>query len=456
MMILKKIQKTIQDYRLFDKKDKILLAYSGGVDSTGLLSLLLELRRDWSFKLFLAHFNHKLRQKAEEDEQFVRQTAQKHSLPLFVGSGDVRSYAKVRKLGIEESGRQLRYDFLQKVSLELGGTKIATGHTMTDQAETFLMRLMRGSGPRGLAGIYPVVEGTIIRPLLEIEREEIEACLKEKGIRFCIDESNYDRRYLRNRIRMDLIPYIKENFEPRIVPHLSTLASIIRDEDDLLEKITQEKAERVIIKKSREVFLELKSLFVLPRAIRRRVVRNFISEIQGDLRTVSFADIQSVLSLGEEKEFPLKKDYVLRRRKGLISLKKESLSQPQYEYHWKGEGTLEVKEIQLKIEGERVKRDDSLDLHYDDNTRVFLDLDKLCFPLLVRNRREGDRYHPLGAPGKKKLKEIMRAKGIPPSERGKHPIFLSGGEIVWVLGLSVAEKYKVREDTRNVFLIKKL
>ena len=158
-MILERIKETIQEFRLLEKKDNILIAYSGGVDSTGLLNVLLELQEKWSFKIFLGHFNHKLRQEAEEDEQFVRGVAQKYSLPLFVQSEDVRSYARVRKLNIEEAGRELRYDFLKKTALEIGKAKIATGHTMTDQAETFLMRLMRGSGLRGLAGIYPVVEG---------------------------------------------------------------------------------------------------------------------------------------------------------------------------------------------------------------------------------------------------------------------------------------------------------
>ncbi|GAI05678.1 unnamed protein product, partial [marine sediment metagenome] len=157
-MILDIVKKTIQEYKLLEKNDRILIAYSGGVDSTGLLNLLLELREKWSFELFLGHFNHKLRHTADEDEQFVKRMARKYSLPLFVGSKDVSSYARAKKLNIEEAGRELRYDFLKKTALKIGGAKIATGHTKTDQAETFLMRLMRGSGLRGLGGIFPLVE----------------------------------------------------------------------------------------------------------------------------------------------------------------------------------------------------------------------------------------------------------------------------------------------------------
>lgn len=455
-MILEKLKNTIQEYKLLDKKDKILIAYSGGVDSTGLFNLLLELREEWSFELFLGHFNHKLRQRAEEDEQFVKRVAQKYSLPLLTGSRDVRSYAQARRMNIEEAGRKLRYDFLKKIALKIGGAKVATGHTMNDQAETFLMRLMRGSGLRGLAGIFPVKEGVIVRPLIQIEREEIEAYLEKKGIEFCADESNFDRRFLRNRIRLELLPFIKENFEPNIVPRLARIAGIIREEENLLEKITQEKAKKSVSKKGNRISLDLESLSSHPRALARRVVRDFISELKGNLREVSFEDVESVLGLGERKEFSLKKDLVLRREQSQVFLKERIPSRIRYEYKWEGEEPLEIKQLKLRFEGKKIKRSNSLRLDFDDKTRAFLNLGKLKFPLLVRNRRQGDRYQPLGAPGQKKLKEIMRAKGIPLSERDRRPVFLSGGEIVWILGLPVSEKFKIECRKSDIFAIKKL
>jgi tRNA(Ile)-lysidine synthase len=455
-MILDRVKKTIQEYKLLERKDRILVAYSGGVDSTGLLTLLLELRQEWFFELFLGHFNHKLRHAADEDEQFVRRVANRYSLPLFVGSKDVRSYARKKRLNIEEAGRELRYDFLKKTALKIGTAKIATGHTMTDQAETFLMRLMRGSGLRGLGGIFPSVEGKIVRPLIQVERQDIEAYLKEKGIEFRIDESNLDRRFLRNRIRLDLIPYIKKNFEPEIVSSLARIASIIREEDSLLEKIAQEKAKKAISKGNNRISLQVKLLSSFPRAMARRVVRDFISELKGNLREISFEDVESVLRLKEGKEFPLRKDHILRREKNQIFLKSKTPPKVKYEYRWGGKGPLEIKELKLKFEGKKIKRGKSLPNDFDDQTRAFLDLGKLKFPLLVRNRREGDRYQPLGAPGQKKLKEIMRAKGIPLSERERRPVFLSGDKIVWILGLPVSEKFKVEKGTSDIFAIKKL
>jgi len=453
-MLLEKIKKTIRDHGLFLEEDKILIAYSGGVDSTALLHLLLELQKEWPVELFLGHFNHTLRQSAEEDERFVREAARKLSLPLFVGRGNVRARAKAMKQNIEETGRQLRYEFLSQKAEEIGGAKIATGHTLTDQAETLLMRLMRGSGLRGLAGIYPVVDGKLVRPLLEVERKDIEAYLKKKKLAFRIDESNFDRRLLRNRIRLELLPYIQKNFEPAIVQQLGRMASIIREEDAFLEEMAREKAKEAIKKKSHSVSLDRLPLSSAPRALARRVVRNFISELRGSLRRISFEDVESILNLDEGKEFSLKEDMILRREANQIVLKKKTVP-VRYEYEWEGKGILELRELGLKFEGKKIKSENFLRLCSDDQTRAFLSLGKLKFPLTVRNRREGDRYRPLGAPGRKKVKEIFRSKGIPLDKRERHPVFLSGDDIVWILGLPVSEKFKIEKETKGIFEIKK-
>jgi tRNA(Ile)-lysidine synthase len=210
----------------------------------------------------------------------------------------------------------------------------------------------------------------------------------------------------------------------------------------------------VLSKNNNRISLQAKALSSLPRAMARRVVRDFISELRGNLREISFDDVESILRLKEGKEFPLRRDHVLRREKDQIFLKSKTPPQAKYEYRWEGKGPLEIKELQLKFMGKKIKRGSSLPTDFDDRTRAFLDLGKLKFPLLVRNRRAGDRYQPLGAPGQKKLKEIMRAKGIPLSERERRPVFLSGDRIVWVLGLPISEKFRVEQRTADIFAIK--
>ena len=454
-MILEIVKKTIQEQGLLEPKDRILIAYSGGADSSALLHLLLELREEWSFELFLGHFNHKLRPGAEEDECFVRSVAGKYSLPLFTGSEDVRAEAEAAGLNIEEAGRKLRYDFLGKTASEIGRAKVATGHTLTDQAETLLMRLMRGSGLRGLAGIFPLKDDVIVRPLLRVEREDVEAYLKKNKIEFRVDESNFDRRFLRNRIRLDLLPYLKENFEPAIVQHLGRIAAIIREEDRLLDKITREKARKAIAGKNADITLDLQCLSSLPRALARRVIREFITRLRGSLRKISFDDVESVLALADGKEYSLKERLVLRREGNRVFLKKKARAED-YECRWSGQEPLEIKGLGLGFTGKKFRMEKASSLSFDDRTQACLDLKKLQFPLLVRSRREGDRYRPLGAPGQKKVKEIMRARGIPLSERERRPVFLSGNEIVWILGLPVSDRFKIKEGTIDIFQIKKL
>lgn len=454
-MVLNKFKKTIVKYNLLGKGDRVLVGYSGGPDSTALLTLLLDLRQECSLELGLAHFNHLLRRRAMGDEQFVIRVAQKYNLPLYLRREDIRDYAKKHGLNIEEAGRERRYEFLKKTASKISATKIATGHTMTDQAETLLMRLLRGSGLRGLGGIFPVVDGLVIRPLIELEREEIKTYLRAKSIPFRIDESNLDRRYLRNKVRLQLIPYLRKYFEPRIVEQLSRLAEIIRGEDEFLEEIAQAETQKALFKKNEKIFLEANALSSFPPGLARRCVRNYLAQVKGDLRRISFKDVESVLRLKEQKEFHLPGKLILRRERGYIFLKERPRPHVRYDYSWNGKEALNIEELGLRFTGRKIPKAGIPSFLFDDSQKAYLDGAKLRFPLVIRSRREGDRYQPLGAPGQKKLKEIMRAKGIPLSQRQQHPVFLSGGKIIWVLGLPVAEEFKVTPPTKDILVIEK-
>ena len=438
--------------------DRVLAACSGGPDSVALVALLLKLREEMPLEVHLAHFNHRLRDGAGEDESFVRDFARRSVLPLVSEGADVRSHAAKKKLNLEEAGRDLRYAFLRRAAARVGATKIATGHTMTDQAETVLMRLMRGTGLSGLAGIALVVAGKpcpIVRPLLGIAGPDLRAWLAAEGIPYREDPSNLDRRFLRNRIRAELLPELGRRYEPRIVAHLARLAAIAREEDELLGAFVRELADEFIVRKGRDASLDLKTLPLLLPALARRVAREYLRELQGDLRDISYEDVGLLLSLGEGKDLPLRKGLVLRREGGRVGLRKDRPPAKAYEILWDGRGEAVVAAAGMAFRGTRREADAGRSsFKNDDRTGVDLDAARLEFPLAVRNRRPGDLYRPLGAPGRKKLKEILRAKGVPVAGRDRLPVFLSRGEIVWAPGLPVAEKFKVTGTTETIFSIR--
>ncbi len=258
---------------------------------------------------------------------------------------------------------------------------------------------------------------------------------------------------MRNRIRSDLIPYLQKNFDPKIVPRLGKLTSLLMEEDSLLDSLSADKTRDVMLERNDRVELDIKKLLGLPLAIQRRVVRHFIHALKGDLQRISFEDVEKILKLDEGKEFSLKGSLVLKRGQGLIFVKESMPSKVQYAYSWMENQILDIGELGMRFVGTRQENLKFFSMRTDNYIEAYLDLDKLQFPLHVRNRQDGDRYQPLGSPGRKKLKEIMRAKNIPRPERDRHPVFLSGDEIVWVLGLPVSEKHKIMPKTRTAFVV---
>ncbi len=490
--IVRTVRSTILKYRMFGEGGHVLAACSGGPDSMALAGILRELGESMGFRVSVAHFDHKLRPGAADDEALARDMSRRWGLPFVAGGENVKGYAARKRLNLEEAARTLRYEFLRKAAAETGAGHIATGHTMNDQAETVLMRLMRGTGLAGLGGIAPVsgdAPPIVVRPLIEVRRTDVEEYLAERRIPSRADETNCDRRYLRNRVRLDLLPTLEEEYEPRIVEHLAGLAGIAREDEALLSGFIAEFTDDFILRTGTRLSLDAGRLALLPQALARRVVRAFIENVKGDLRTVTFDDVETLLGLGNGKESTIKKGLTFVREKGLIFEKPARRRAAKIEIAWDGRGDLEFgtgkgrtlfrgRVIEsglerllpgLNLAGRQARRptvagetgaepdwlDELLEVG-DDGTRAFFDHDKLRFPLIVRTRKPGDAYRPLGAPGRKKLKEIMRAKGISAGGRDALPVFVSGEDIVWVPGLPVAEKYKIGIRTRSVFAVERV
>ncbi len=452
-MLQKKVGKTIFEFSLLQPRDKVLVACSGGADSVCLLHLMLGLRESGPWEICVGHFNHQLRIEAWEDEAFVRDLAVRYSLEYFSGSRDVKAYAQSSRLNLEEAGRDLRYAFLKKTASEIGAAKIATAHTLNDQAETFFMRLLRGSGLRGLAGIAPILDDLIIRPMIQIERKEIETYLAERKIEYRTDISNLDRRYLRNRIRMDLLPRLQQDYESQVMLQIGRLTEIIRSEDDFLEGLVNHAETEAILGTDNQAVLDMEKLSQQPPALQRRLIRRYLERLRGHLRGISYENVETIRRLKTGKEFSLDERSVLRNHQGVIGLKPVPNPLPEYSYSWNGYETLDLAEQGIRIAGSKENCSDLDKSVFDNEVFAALDLSRLSLPFVVRNRREGDRYRPLGAPGRSKLKEIFRAKDIPVEERDRRPVFLSGEEIVWVQGLPVAHKFRITAATTSIFKI---
>lgn len=449
--IFRRFEQEIFSRKLIEPGDHLLLAYSGGQDSSGLLSLLLRLKSKLNFNLSLAHLNHGLRASAREDEEFVRKMAEEHNLPLVIKRVKVREYARRHCLNLEEAGRKLRYEFLEETSRRLLANKIATAHTMDDQAETFLFRLIRGSGPRGLRGIMPEIDGKIIRPLIFFRRQEIEAYLREIKFPFRIDESNLDRRFLRNRIRLELIPLLEKRFSPEIVANLARTADILREEEDFFNQIEEEKEATVIKEEGGILWLEAEALARLHPALARRLVRRFLVRLRGDLREINFREVEAIRRLESGQRLHLKRQVRLIRL-GARIMEEKNLKQGQnYEIIWDGSSPLEIPWVGLKFTARKVKGQDIPP--YDDWRRALLSISQLNLPLLIRPRRPGDRYQPVGSGKVRKLKDIMSSRHIPLHLRPFWPVFLSGDQIVWVPGCPINEAFKIREAEPEIMVL---
>jgi tRNA(Ile)-lysidine synthase len=439
--LVERVQETIRRRGLIKAGDRVAVAVSGGPDSVALLLLLLELRCELGLVLSVAHVNHKLRgEESDEDERFVADLARRHDLELLVRAVPVDPE---RGSGIEAAGRALRYDFFRELARAGRVRKIATAHTLDDQAETVLLRLFRGTGVRGLAGTHPRLVfldegqaeherqafGEVVRPLLEVRRGELQEFLRARGQDWREDSSNRDVSFLRNRVRLAVLPVLKEIFGEAAVENLADLAEIARAEEEHWERGHPEVCAPVGT-------LKVASLAKLPLAAQRRLVQKWL-QANADVGSVSFRVIEDVLQLaassaGRTQELPGGR--ILRRAPRELRCETAGDAQPAgYEYVFPVPGSVEVRELGIRIEArltdwERVPE--------SERSQV-LDPGKLSGPMRIRNWRAGDRFWPANTKQAKKVKELLSDRHAVGIKKKLWPVIEAGGELVWMRGFAV-------------------
>lgn len=450
-----KLRETIHHINLLEKGDRVLVAVSGGPDSVALLYGLLSLRSELSLELHIAHLNHKLRGvESDKDERFVRALAKQSKLKFFSKKVDIKKKAKRQKLGIEECARDIRYRYLDKIAGQIKADKIATGHQADDQAETFLMRLIRGAGGTGLSGIPPK-RGKIIRPLIRIKREEIKRFLRMNKIAYRSDSTNYLPDRFRNKIRLTLLPKIKKDFNPKIVEVLNRTADILSFQQEYIEKECKQILHDISQIRKNKIIIDLKKFTGYDICLQRELIRQCVRKLKGDLNQLSFDPVERSLDLIQHgssgKKIKLAdKIWLEVCEKELVVFEEGKRKKLDYPLTLPGEASLI--DWGIKIKSGVIKRKPPKYVNRNQNI-AFLDQEKLQKPFRLRNRRKGDRFRPLGMKGTKSLADFFTDTKVPSYQRDEVPILTSKGKIVWVVGYRISDEFKVTEKTRRILKI---
>jgi tRNA(Ile)-lysidine synthase len=454
-----RLLKTIRKQGLIKAGDRVAAAVSGGADSVALLLLLLDLRAELGIVLSVAHVNHKLRgEESDADERLVGDLAQQHGLELHSTAAPLRAGDS----GVEAAARELRYGFFRQLARENRASKIATAHTLDDQAETVLLRMLRGTGIRGLSGIHPrliLVElenapparalGEVVRPLLTFRRAELQDFLGQTGQTWREDSSNRDPSFLRNRVRHILLPVLNENFGTSAIHNLADLAEIARAEDEHWKVGHPEirvQADSV----------EIASQLSLPLASQRRLIRSWL-ETQAPEAGVSFRLIDEILDLARSaagKALQLPSGYSVRRTQEHLRLELggDRSVQDDYEYALPIPGEVEVPELGTRIQAAVVDPRTVPETEQD----FLLDPSRLRQALKIRNWRPGDRFWPAHTKEAKKVKDLLNDRHIAGPEKKRWPVIVAGPDLVWVKGFPVPANLRPPAESRRALWIKEV
>ncbi|MDE3000202.1 MAG: tRNA lysidine(34) synthetase TilS [Gemmatimonadota bacterium] len=445
--LLPEVQSYIDGHDMIRPGDGIVIGVSGGPDSVTLLDLLSRLRESLDLRLFVAHLNHQLRGLAsDEDHQFVMDLAATMDLPCFSERATVSAAGSP-----EAAARDARLGFLKEVMRDIGASRIALGHTRSDQAETVLMRLIRGAGTTGLGGIRPVRDGIWIRPLLGISRQRIEEYVEHRNLHVRHDHSNTETRFLRNRIRHLLLPEIASEYNPSIEAVLARSAEIIQGEDQLLGQQAESAfREALRYEGKRKIILDENAVFGYHIALQRRLLRTAFFRLRGCARGLDEKGVSRIegLYLTPAGSVHVSADISVHRSSPWLILSRPT---PAFETDVAVPGVTEIPEIGAFVETKiRPIGDVQPDELSSDPFRACIDRDAVGGRLTLRNRRRADRFAPFGLSGTQKVSDLLINLKIPRPLRDEVPLLLGGQAILWVVGLRTDRSTAVTHRARTV------
>lgn len=454
-MLKEQVIRDVEVQDLIHPGDRILVAFSGGSDSLALLSVLHELSPLLGFTLGAAHVNHGLRgASADEDEAFCRTFAQERGIPFHSKKMDIEALAEAKGWSLEMAGREARYAFFKEIMVQENYTACATAHHQDDQRETILLHLFRGTGLTGLSGMAFQREA-FIRPLLSVEKEEILTYLEEKGLSPREDETNKDPAFLRNRIRLEVIPYIQQHFNGDFPQTLSRMAKTLREDREFIEEEVQKVRPGVLReeqdRQGQPKVVLTKEAFTLPMALRIRMIREAVALVKGNLQNIEEVHLRDIEALSRKesgKMLDVKDEIVARHVYGEVIITRKSAAEPsdlRTTLPLPGSVMVEGRRVEARV----VSREA---LGRDPRCRYF---DRGAFgeEILIRHREVGDKMKPLGMTGNRKVKSILIDKKMNREDRDRLLVLVTKQDIFSLGNQVISEDYKVKESTQEVLEI---
>lgn len=458
--MLEKIKKYVEKWHMLENGDRVITGVSGGADSICLLFVLMELQKEISFEIVVVHVNHGLRgAEADADEKYVKEICEKYHIRYVSYLENIELIAKKRKQSMEEAGREVRREAFSRTMKEYGGTKTALAHHKNDNVETFMMNLARGTGLRGLGGIHPV-KGNIIRPLLCVERSEIEQYLDEQKIVYCVDQTNKSDDYTRNRIRNHILPYFTEEINAKTVRHVSETMEHLREIQSFMEEQTRQYWRTCVAQEGEKYVIKKEAYELVPAIIRPLVLREILVLISGrekDIESVHLNILQELMEKQSGRKADLPYEIEARRvYQGIEISKKKNRKQEEKE-----EVVLDAPEREEKIcyfGGKKIKYCvlDKTEAVQGGSEKVYtkwFDYDIINRLVSVRTRKPGDYITINQMGGTQKLKSYFINEKIPQEKRDKILLVAEGSHILWIAGYRMNSAYQVNKHTKQILEI---